>query len=311
MAARRAVLVLNPASANGSTGNLAEGLVGDLARLGLEARLLRTEAPGHATVLTREALRAGEELVVAVGGDGTVNEVVNGFADEQGQPLGAPATLGVVERGTGGDFIRTHGIPKKVDRALRVLAEGRPRRIDIGRLTCQAADGSGELTRLFANHASCGLTGDVATRANRSSKKLGGTVAFLWSTVTAFAAWKNVRFHIELDGEARDMVANNVICMNGRQLGGGIKMAPKAEPDDGLFDVVIIGDVGKAALARNVHRMYLGTLEKDPRVELTRVARVSVTPEQPLPVEVDGELPGVTPVRFEVLPGMLELLVPA
>ena len=105
MAARRAVLVLNPASANGSTGKLAEGLVGDLARLGLEARLLRTEAPGHATVLTREALRAGEELVVAVGGDGTVNEVVNGFADEQGQPLGAPAALGVVERGTG---VRLH-----------------------------------------------------------------------------------------------------------------------------------------------------------------------------------------------------------
>ncbi len=91
------------------------------------------------------------------------------------------------------------------------------------------------------------------------------------------------------------MVANNVICMNGRQLGGGIKIAPKAEPDDGLFDVVVIGDVGKAALARNVHRMYLGTLEKDPRVELRRVARVAVTPEQPLPVEVDGELPGTHP----------------
>jgi diacylglycerol kinase (ATP) len=129
--------------------------------------------------------------------------------------------------------------------------------------------------------------------------------------MTAFAAWKNVRFHIDLDGDVRDMVANNVICMNGRQLGGGIKIAPQAEPDDGLFDVVVIGDVGKAALARNVHRMYLGSLQKDPRVELKRVARVSVTPEHPLPVEVDGELPGTTPVRFEMLPGMLDLLVPA
>ena len=129
--------------------------------------------------------------------------------------------------------------------------------------------------------------------------------------MAAFAAWKNVRFHIELDGETRELVANNVICVNGRQFGGGIKIAPNAEPDDGLFDVVVIGDVGKPALARNVHRMYLGTLEKDPRVELRRVARVSVTPERPLPVELDGELPGTTPVRFEVVPGMLDLLVPA
>ena len=203
--------------------------------------------------------------MVAVGGDGTVNEVVNGFADEQGQPLGAPATLGVVERGTGGDFIRTHGIPKKVEGALRVLAEGRPRRIDVGRMTCQArrrgrADAPLRQPRVVRADR---RRGDARQRLRQEARRHGRLPV---GDVTAFAAWKNVRFHIELDGEARDMVANNVICMNGRQLGGGIKIAPKAEPDDGLFDVVVIGDVGKAALARNVHRMYLGTLEKDPRV---------------------------------------------
>jgi len=310
VAARRAVLVLNPASANGATGRMAEGLVGEVERFGLEARLLRTEAAGHATELTREALRAGEELVVAVGGDGTVNEVVNGFADEQGEPLGSTAALGVVERGTGCDFIRTYGIPKKLPDALRVIAEGRTRTIDAGRATCRAHDGEGEVRRLFANVGSCGLTGDVATRANASSKRLGGTASFLWATVTAFAAWSNVPFRITLDGTVRELVANNVICANGRQFGGGIRIAPHAEPDDGQFDVVVIGDVGKLALARNVHRMYLGTLEKDPRVEVLRATDVRVEPARPLPVELDGELPGRTPVRFEVLPGLLRVVVP-
>jgi YegS/Rv2252/BmrU family lipid kinase len=308
-AARRAVLVVNPTSANGATGRLADGLVGEFARWGIEARLARTEAAGHATALAREAVQAGEPLVVAVGGDGTVNEVVNGFADEHGAMLGAPTALGVIERGTGCDFIRTHQIPKKLPDALRVIAEGVTRRVDVGRVTCRA-EGGGELVRLFANHASCGLTGDVATRANASSKRLGGTAAFLWATVSAFRAWRNVPFRIVLDGVERGLVANNVICANGRQLGGGIRVAPRAEPDDGFFDVVIIGDVGKLALARNVHRMYLGTLEKDPRVEIVRAADVIVQPEQPLPVEVDGELPGVTPVRFEMLHKALDLVVP-
>jgi YegS/Rv2252/BmrU family lipid kinase len=249
--------------------------------------------------------------VIAVGGDGTVNEVVNGFADEAGEPLGTAAALGVVERGTGCDFIRTYGIPKKLPDALRVIADGRTRTVDAGRATCRSADGDGEIRRLFANVGSCGLTGDVATRANGSSKRLGGTVAFLAATIAAFAAWRNVPFRIVLDGQVRELVANNVICANGRQFGGGIKIAPNAEPDDGLFDVVVIGDVGKLALARNVHRMYLGTLEKDPRVDVTRARDVLVEPERPLPVELDGELPGQTPVRFEVLPRLLRVLVPA
>jgi diacylglycerol kinase (ATP) len=306
---RRAVLVLNPASANGATGRQEDKIAEEVQRWGLEPRLLRTEAAGHATALTREALRAGEELIVAVGGDGTVNEVVNGFADEQGQPLETNAALGVIERGTGCDFIRTYGIPKKLPEAVRVLAEGRRRRIDVGRVSCRSADGA-DIVRLFANAGSCGLTGDVATRANGSSKRFGGTVAFLWATVSAFGAWKNVPFRVVLDGQERHIVANNVICANGRQIGGGIRIAPNAEPDDGLFDVVVIGDVGKLALARNVHRMYLGTLEKDPRVEVLRAADVLVEPEQPLPVEVDGELPGTTPVRFQIVPGLLDLLVP-
>ena len=189
----------------------------------------------------------------------------------------APATLGVVERGTGGDFIRTYGIPKKAERALRLLADGPHARASTSAaLTCQAADGSGELTRLFANIALVRPDRRRGRRARTARPRSSAAPPrSCGRRSTTFAAWKNVAFHIELDGDVRDMVANNVICVNGRQLGGGIKIAPQAEPDDGLFDVVVIGDVGKAALARNVHRMYLGTLHKDPRVELKRVARVS------------------------------------
>ncbi len=303
---RRAVLVVNPASDGGGTGRAWPGIAAEVRARGLEVDARLSEAPGHAVVLTREALDAGEELIVAVGGDGTVNEVVNGFAAREGSA--DAAALAVVERGTGADFIRTYAIPKRVREAVAVLAAGRTRRIDLGRATYAGPDGP--VTRHFANVASCGLTGDVARRANAGDLRLGGTLGFLMATAAAFARWRNVLFTVDVDGQGRRLVANDVICANGRWFGGAIHIAPDADPADGLLDVLIVGDVGKLDLALNVHRLYRGTLGRHPRVETLRGRTVTVATAEPLPVELDGEQPGTTPITFAAQPSALTLVVP-
>jgi diacylglycerol kinase (ATP) len=243
--------------------------------------------------------------VVALGGDGTVNEVVNGLA-----PLGAAGPeLGILPFGTGRDTIRTYGIPKNPERALELLRGGRTRTIDLGRAAFRTS--RGDDSRWYINIGSCGLTGAVAERAERTSKRLGGTPSFLFATLATFTAWRNVPFRIQVDDEpAFELVANNVICANGRAFGGGIRICPQAEPDDGLLDVLVWGDVGKLDLALNLPRLYRGTHLGHRKVTVLRARRVRVEPERPLPLELDGELPGSTPATFEIAPGALRLRVP-
>jgi YegS/Rv2252/BmrU family lipid kinase len=304
----RPLVIVNPAARNGAVGRQWETHARSLASLGIDAETARTERPGHATELVREGLRAGPRLVVAVGGDGTVNEVVNGFFDG-GVAIADGAELAIVPIGTGRDGVRTYGISGKPTRAIALIADGATRTIDLGRAT-YTAHGGAEESRIFMNIASCGLSGAVAERANRTSKRLGGTPAFLWATIATFAGWKNVPFRVTIDGEARELVANNTIVANGRYFGGGMKIAADAMPDDGLLDAIVFGDVGRLDLALNMHRLYRGTILRHPKASHRLARSVSVEPARALPIEIDGEQPGVTPVRFEVLPAALRLRVP-
>jgi diacylglycerol kinase (ATP) len=305
----RPLVIVNPAARNGAVGRAWDKLAATLAGYGVDAETAHTERPGHASELVRAGLRGGPRLVVAVGGDGTVNEVVNGFFD--GDTAIAPeAELAVVPIGTGRDGARTYRIPGKPERALAIVASGATRTIDLGRATYVAHSGEEE-SRLFLNIASCGLSGAVAERANRTSKRLGGTPSFLWATVATFAGWKNVGFKITMDDEQRELIANNTIVANGRYFGGGMHIAPDARPDDGLLDAIVFGDVGRLDLALNMHRLYRGTILRHPKASHRLARTVSVETARPLPIEIDGEQPGVTPVRFEVVPAALRLRVPS
>ncbi|HET6174263.1 MAG TPA: diacylglycerol kinase family protein [Gaiellales bacterium] len=297
--------MVNPAAQNGTAGRRWPGLEERAGQLGLDLDVVFTERPGHATELARQAAADGRALVAALGGDGTVNEVVNGLA-----PAGAAGPeLAILPFGTGRDTIRTYGIPKQAGRALELLRGGRARTIDLGRATFRT--GSGEGSRWYINIGSCGLTGAVAERAERTTKRLGGTPSFLFATVATFAAWRNVPFRVQVDDEpVIELVANNVICANGRAFGGGIRVCPQAEPDDGLLDVLVWGDVGKLDLALNLPRLYRGTHLGHRKVTVLRARRVHVEPERPLPLELDGELPGTTPATFEIAPQALRLRVP-
>lgn len=254
------------------------------------------------TQLAREAA-ADTDLLVAVGGDGTVHEIVNGIA-------GLDVELAVIARGTGWDFVRTYSIPRKLERAVDVALNGRTREIDLGHVRYRGWDGhDGEA--LFANVASAGMSGAVAKRANETSKALGGKASYAWATLAVFARWRNDEVTVRVDGEEHAGRMLDVIVANGRYLGGGMMLTPEAEPDDGLFDVLLIGDITKADLVRTLPKIYRGTHLPHPKAELLRGRTVSVDADVPLPIQLDGEQPGTTAVRFEIVSKALRLRVPA
>jgi diacylglycerol kinase (ATP) len=255
-----------------------------------------SEFPGH---LARAASEARDSLLVVVGGDGTVNEVVNGVA-------GTGAEIALLSSGTGEDFGRTHGIPDRFEDAVRTVLEGETRTIDIGRVHCEGSQG-----RFFANVGSAGMSGAVARRANAMSKVLGGRVTFFYALTREFLAWRNTAVTVELDGGVRrEGSLHDVIVANGNFHGGGMKLAPDAAQDDGLFDVVTIGDVDKLDFLTTAPKLYSGRYLAHPKVELLRSSTVVISAAEPLPLEVDGEPIGTTPARFEVVPAALRLRVP-
>jgi len=297
-----AVFLVNPASANGSTAKRWPKLRARARELGLDGDELLSERPGHLTELARRAASEGR-LIVVVGGDGTLNEVVNGI-------VGTDAEVAVLPNGTGQDFGRTHEIPTRFDDAVRVALDGVPREVDLGRATFVAPDGN-ETTRVFANVGSAGMSGAVAARANSGSKALGGRATFYYALVREFLAWDNTDVTISFDGGHRRGPMHDVIVANGRYHGGGMKLAPEAQQNDGAFDVVLIGDVTKPDFITTAPKLYSGRYLSHPKVELLRSPTVAVEAVEPLPLEVDGEPIGTTPARFEVVPSALRLRVPA
>jgi diacylglycerol kinase (ATP) len=215
----------------------------------------------------------------------------------------------VIPFGTGMDFARSHGIPRKLEAAVQVALGGRTVTIDAGRVRYTAWDGAAA-EAYFANIASAGMSGAVARQANQTTKALGGRVSFFAALVRVFAGWRNTELEVDAGGEWRAGKMTNLIVANGRYQGGGMLIAPEAVPDDGLFDVLVIGDITKRDFVLNVGKIYRGTHLSHPKIELLRAARVSVGADVPVPLELDGEQPGTTPATFEVVPEALRLRVP-
>jgi diacylglycerol kinase (ATP) len=255
-----------------------------------------SEFPGHLAQVARETR---DQLFVVVGGDGTVNEVVNGVA-------GTEAELAILPSGTGQDFGRTHGIPSRFDDAVRVALAGETRTIDLGRVEL-----AGGPSRFFANVGSAGMSGAVARRANAMTKVLGGRGTFFYALTREFLAWQNTQVSVDLDDDSRrEGRMHDVIVANGRYHGGGMELAPDARQDDGLFEVVTIGDVTKLDFLTTAPKLYSGRYLSHPKVELQRSSFAAINSADPLPVEVDGEPIGTTPARFEIVPQAIRVRVP-
>lgn len=254
--------------------------------------------------MAREASERGAELLVVVGGDGTVNEVVNGLLQSGRDSV----ELAVIPRGTGDDFARTFGIPTKLEDALALAAGGKAKPVDAGRATFQA--NGRPIERYFANFAGAGISGAIARRGAATSRRLGARAAYMWATVTVFARWQAAEMTIEGNGERRSGRMFEVLACNGAYAAGGMKIAPDAAPDDGLLEAVLIGNFTKPEFLTTFPKIYRGTHVGHPKVEVLRARTISVDADAPLPVVLDGEQPGTTPARFEVVPRALRLRAP-
>ena len=310
MVAPRTVVIVNPKSQGGRLGKRWPELADTIGRA-FPFDAVMTTGPRDATRLAREALKGGAERVIAIGGDGTVNEVVNGFF-EDGKAVAPNASFGLIPYGTGGDFRRTVDLPLATVDAAAVIANNHTKKIDVGMLDLTTRDGARE-RRMFANIASFGVSGVVDRLVNESGKKLG-RLSFALATARATWSYKNQRVQLVLDGKDRvEMTINTVAVANGRFFGGAMMVAPKAELDDGYFDVIAMGDLTFADLVKSGRRLYKGTHLSMDKVTSRRARVVDAQPIEPggiVELDVDGECPGRLPARFELLPGALSMIVP-
>jgi len=265
-----------------------------------------SESPGHLAELAERAVEAGADVLVVVGGDGSVHETVNGLvASGRSQEV----ELAVLPRGTGKDFVRSMRIPKDLPSAIDIARAGRVRTIDVGRASFVAWDGS-QAEAFFANFAGAGISGAIARRANASSKAAGGRVSFLWATVAVFSRWRSAAMTATVGETRRTGQMFEVLAMNGDYAAGGMWVTPEAVPDDGSLDVLLIGDVTKADFVRTFPKIYRGKHLSHPKIEVLRGSTVDVDAETRLPIVLDGEQPGTTPARFEIVPRALKVRVP-
>lgn len=304
----RIVFVVNPRSGNGVTGRAWSRTERTLReRLGA-FDVATTTRPGEATALARRALEGDADVVVAVGGDGTVGEVVNGFFTG-GVPVRREAALAVLPQGTGGDLRRTFGWTTSPGEAAARIAGGARRVVDVGRVRYVGDDGA-PAERLFLNVASFGVSGRVDRAVEGASKRWGGRVSFALGSLKALVGWRDVRCRVRLDGGPPEVV--ELTCLsaaNGRFFGGGMQVAPDASPDDGAFDVVIWRGYGLADFVFRARRLYDGS---HVRMEGTRVLRartIEADCDGVCLLDIDGEAPGRLPATIDLLPAALPLLV--
>jgi YegS/Rv2252/BmrU family lipid kinase len=303
--ASRTLVIVNPKSRGGATGRRWPAIEAKLRDALGSVEIERTRGPRDAERIAREGVRAGAEVVIAAGGDGTASEVVAGIL---GAGLGSYTELALLPLGTGGDLARGLGLAGSLDDAIARIAGGKSRPIDAGRATFTTRDGR-ELTTHFINIASLGVSGLVTQLVNDAPKTFGGRVSFFLGTVRAIARWRAVPVTIRLDGAVvHEGPLHLAAVANGRYFGGGMHVAPAARFDDGVFDLVVFrGEGGKGRLLRKFPLIYSGRHLALDEVKQHRGVVVEASSHAELWLEIDGEPLGRAPARFECLPGALRL----
>ena len=305
---RKTVFVVNPHSGNEKTGRewprirkLAEEILGPF-----EAHI--TTGPDDATVLTRNSLRGGAEVIVCVGGDGTLNEVINGFFDDNG-PIHKDAILGFLPNGTGCDFPRSFSVSSETKLALESIRNSSTQTIDLGRIRFKNHQGNPSI-RYFHNITSCGLGGEVVERVNKTSKACGPFLTFIAATLTSLFKYKTKTITFRIDNHeelTRDVL--HIAVANGRYQGGGMLVAPDALFNDCLLDVTVIDSMSIPLVFRRLPNLYNGKIKRIPQVSITTAKKVSLFSDQHVLIDIDGEQPGVLPADVEIVPAAIKIVV--
>lgn len=308
------LIIVNPKSASGSTENRWARIAADWASHYGAFNVDFTQHRGHATELAKKAAEEGREFIVACGGDGTINEVANGILRS-----GKDAELGVLPMGTGGDFRRTLGMPSTIRRASEELKNGITKRIDVGKATFVNHDNQTE-ERYFLNVASVGLSASIIERVKTTGKlswlafnSLRGKASFAYSTLAEVFNLNAKTVRVRFDNESVKALQTIVFCVaNARYFGGGMKIAPDAVIDDGLFNVVNVGEIGTGKIMFNVQKLYSGNHYSLDEVKHTTAKKIEVSAynNEEIHLETDGELPGKLPAVFEIIPCALKIRVP-
>lgn len=304
MPALRVKVIVNPVAGAYSTRRKWPIINKLLERIGLSFDFQYTEGVGHAIELARAAASDGCRYLVAVGGDGTVNEVANGILHSTGA---ASTALGIISTGTGSDFIRSVGIARDFPSACSVLTSPRRLSIDVGVVEYQSKGKT--LQRFFVNAAGAGFDAVVVEETERLPKYLGGTIPYLGGLVRALLGYKNKAVVVNTEDEVMSGRVLNVVVANGGYLGGGMHIAPQAEVSDSLLDVVMIGDLGKLELLKELPTVYKGTHIYHPKVRMVKAKRITIDSPERMLVHADGELLGECPASFWIVPAALSIVV--
>lgn len=306
-----ALAIVNPRSGGGRTRRAMGEIERALCGLYPSLEIANTRKRGDATSFAREALERGYSEIVAVGGDGTINEVVNGFFGPEGER--APeAVLAFVTSGTGGDFRKSFGIGQGHEAAIARLKQARVHALDVGRLSCLSQAGKPEI-RHFINIGSFGLSGVIVDAVNRAriAKFFGGRFAFGFHSARVMLGYRERKVRLRIDGVLDEIAGIATVAVaNGQYFGGGMRVAPEARPDDGLFDIVVMGGAGNAI--GDLRLLYTGAHIGRPGVRVFRGAKLVAAPVaetggHAVLIEVDGESAGRLPATFEILPRALKV----
>lgn len=285
------IAVLNPEAGNGRGRKLAPLVAKAFRTAGLRIEVLVTPGPAEAARLAAEAADDGYATVIAVGGDGTANEVANGL-------IGTTTALALYPVGSGNDLAHSLGYPRRLRDVPAFIAQARRRVIDVGELN----------GRVFVNAAGVGIDGVVAEGVRGSTRIVGSALGYFAGALGAIATYRAVPMRITIDGEAREGKHLVVIASNGRYFGGGMQPAPRSVLDDGWLDVTVAGDLGKLATLGALARLYRGTHVNGTTIQGLRARSVEVSLDRPMAIEVDGEIVRSAEVAIRVRPGALAVL---
>lgn len=298
--------IVNPHSASGRTGKQWPEIEQQIEAKGLEITAHFTQGVGDGIELTRKALKSGATQIVAVGGDGTLNEVINGFFEDD-ELINPEACLSIIMRGTGGDFRKTLGIKNTLDSYLHHLAEGEIHAIDIGKIT----HGENQV-RYFCNVASAGMGGAVVDTIEQSPrmKSMGGKAGFISATMVTMARFTPQKVAMTLDQQHTITTAMRQIAVsNARFQGGGMQVAPMADVQDGLLDIILLEGVGRLRSLLAFGKVYRGHHLNTSCIHHYKAQHIELHPleEQPILMDIDGEGPIHLPATIEILPGVLRM----
>ena len=304
MTVQRARVIVNPTAGANKTRKKWPEIRRLLTHIGLSFDHDYTEGMGHAIELAREATGSGYRYLVAVGGDGTVNEVANGILDSGDADS---VSLGIISTGTGSDFVRSAGIPRHYVGACSCLTSSKRYLIDVGIVEYRSNGKPSK--RFFVNAAGIGFDAAAVEATERLPKYFGGTIPYLAGLLRTLVGYRNKTVSLSIGDKVETARVLSVVVSNGNYLGGGMRIAPYASLNDNLLDVCVIGDVGKFELLKSLPMVYKGTHGDHPKVSMDKAEKVTVESTEKVLVHADGEVLGEGPASFSLIPAALNIVV--